>query len=780
MANNLDRNYRELLEYIIRFGVEKKDRTGTGTKSIFGWQIRHNMKEGFPLLTTKKMYFKGIVAELLWFLRGDTNIKSLIEDECHIWNGDAYKNYLNKSQFSSNPHDFKIKSVQPTEINGLSGFELDGQFTMEEFIDKIKTDAEFAKKWGELGPIYGRQWRGWGAPHKHMMWSDGIDQIANLINDLKTNPDSRRLMVNAWNVGELNKMVLPPCFTEDMVVACVDGYRKISELTINDLVLTEDGSYQKVYDLHETKYNGDLIKFKAFGNTKHIMCTPNHPFLIKNKGYINANEITGDDYLAIPINKESIIPSFDVWLKDNQYSEKLVTTKLDNVDYWFLMGYFLGDGWLIDSKEEVYFTIKNEQTDLILPRLKNIIGLAKLNNSGVNCTKYVGKKKQVFDILSHFGKYAEGKFIPKFVHDAPREYIEQFIEGYLMADGCKTKDGICYTTVSENIAYGLQLLYAKLGIKASVYFQDRHKKTIIEGRVVNQKNTFLINVYKQKNKTKKYILDSDYLWVKIKEINKVNFSGYVYNISVENNHTYNVYNLINHNCHYGFQVYTRELSNDEIIEYYYNNINTEAKWKKMDGKYFHYSEELNMWVEHSTSDIVFGMKPDCPKRAISLMWNQRSVDTFLGLPFNIASYGLLLEIIAKTVNMIPEELICNLGDTHLYNNHIEQAKEQLGWKEDYIELRKTNPELNEIYEKKIAAIKSQDYHEAAKYRDEERAILDKIYRTPFPLPTLKHMKTDAFYKSLSTDFSLITHLDISDFVVENYQSHPAIKAPLSN
>jgi thymidylate synthase len=152
--NNIDRQYKELLDYILHFGVDKADRTGTGTKSIFGWQIRHNMKEGFPLLTTKKVAFKTMVTELLWFLRGDTNIKFLHDNNCHIWDGDYEK----------------------------SG----------------RTD-------GELGPIYGRQWRMWPTE-----W-DPIDQIQNLINELKTNPDSRRLMVSAWNVGELDQMVLPPC-----------------------------------------------------------------------------------------------------------------------------------------------------------------------------------------------------------------------------------------------------------------------------------------------------------------------------------------------------------------------------------------------------------------------------------------------------------------------------------------------------------------------------------------------------------------------------------------
>ncbi len=188
--NNLDKQYKTLLQDILENGVEKKDRTGTGTISVFGRQIRHKMSEGFPLLTTKKMAWKTMVTELLWFLRGDTNIKFLVDNGCHIWDGDAFKNYINKTN----------------EYKG------DWPDTMDEFIERIKTDDKFAKKWGELGPVYGKQWRSWSAgvlEDKHGFGN--IDQIANLINDLKTNPDSRRLMVNAWNVGELDQMVLPPC-----------------------------------------------------------------------------------------------------------------------------------------------------------------------------------------------------------------------------------------------------------------------------------------------------------------------------------------------------------------------------------------------------------------------------------------------------------------------------------------------------------------------------------------------------------------------------------------
>jgi thymidylate synthase len=373
--NKLDKQYQELLQVILDYGVEKKDRTGTGTKSIFGYTIRHKMSDGFPLLTTKKMAWKTMVTELLWFLRGDTNIKYLVDNNCHIWDGDAYKRY-------------SIIAGMSTQVESL---------TQEEFINKIKTDDEFAKKWGELGPIYGNQWRSWGRKNvvnydlenvkssdkvkvmdlirdggdyskynvKVTYQNNSIDQITNLINDLKTNPDSRRLMVNAWNVGELDQMVLPP-------------------------------------------------------------------------------------------------------------------------------------------------------------------------------------------------------------------------------------------------------------------------------------------------------------------------------------------------CHYGFQVYTRELSHQE--RFTIHSKNPIAMQAALDNK--------PLTMEETNT----------PTRAISLMWNQRSVDKFLGLPFNIASYGLLLEIIAKKVNMVPDELIGNLGDVHLYLNHVEQAKEQIG-------------------------------------------------REPFDLPTVK---------ILDTQVDDIAHYELMDIEIHNYQSHPTIKAPLSN
>lgn len=152
MRNRLDKSYQNLLQDILDNGVVKTDRTGTGTISVFGRQIRHKMSEGYPLLTTKKMAFKTMVTELLWFLRGDTNIKFLLNNDCHIWTGDAYKNY-------------SIKNFGKT----IS--------TKEEFIKRIKTDDEFAKNWGNLGKIYGFQWRNWNGKTKDELYEDYLKKI---------------------------------------------------------------------------------------------------------------------------------------------------------------------------------------------------------------------------------------------------------------------------------------------------------------------------------------------------------------------------------------------------------------------------------------------------------------------------------------------------------------------------------------------------------------------------------------------------------------------------
>jgi thymidylate synthase len=384
--NKLDLDYQNLLKDILENGIKKETRNG-GTLSVFGRQIRHKMSDGFPLLTTKKMHWKSIVTELLWFLRGDTNIKFLLDNDCHIWDGDCFSNYekiTNSFQLDNPIDDFIIKTLRGEMIKIETE---DGDdyriLTQELFINKIKTDDEFAKKWGELGPVYGRMWRAFDEDA-----NGGIDQIANLISDLKTNPDSRRLLVTAWNPTYLPHQVLPP-------------------------------------------------------------------------------------------------------------------------------------------------------------------------------------------------------------------------------------------------------------------------------------------------------------------------------------------------CHYGFQVYTRELTWEEQVHWVLKNTNVELE---------------NVYIVEEIA------KPSTPKRAISLMWNQRSVDTFLGLPFNIASYGLLLELIAKTVNMVPDELIGNLGDVHLYSNHIEQAKEQISRTPYKLPKLNINTEFWPTENGSCG-----------------EGLLDAV-------AVFNSFKNDNFCKCLLEE----------DIQLGNYQSHPTIKAPLSN
>jgi thymidylate synthase len=437
--NNLDIQYQALLQDILDNGVVKADRTGTGTISVFGRQIRHNMSDGFPLLTTKKMAWKTMVTELLWFLRGDTNIKFLLDYNCHIWDGDAYKNYTKKvNDIIEGYRSGDIMGIQPHIEEMFSDSDKLVPLTQEEFVNKIKSDNAFADKWGDLGPIYGKQWRDLGGKFLTELSAEkgedgyykyvtshvsGIDQIQDLINDLKTNPDSRRLIVNAWNVDELDQMILPP-------------------------------------------------------------------------------------------------------------------------------------------------------------------------------------------------------------------------------------------------------------------------------------------------------------------------------------------------CHYGFQVYTSELNDLRRYNIWFNN-NYETGMER-------YFDPNNL------PDFDNPYYVPTPKRSISLMWNQRSVDTFLGLPFNIASYGLLLEIIAKEVNMIPDELIGNLGDVHLYSNHIDAAKEQIG----------RDLTLEERFKLAGNQYPPGGLPNQAIHIMNERGI-PKRTREPYPLPKLSRL--DEYW--YLNDVSLVGDISFSEkikkfrpdfFKVENYQSHPTIKATLSN
>ncbi len=293
--NNIELQYLELLKDILENGVKKGDRTGTGTISVFGRQIRHKMSEGFPLLTTKKMYFKGVITELLWFLRGETNIKFLHDNDCHIWDGDYNK----------------------------SG----------------RTD-------GELGPIYGHQWRNWGewstSGDGKLVLRNGVDQIKNLINDLKNNPDSRRLMVSAWNVAEIPKMTLPPCHYGFQV------YTK--ELSLKErFSLWEKMSNKDVMDfpigeLTDEQYNDVLTKIGIPERSISLMW----------------NQRSVDAFLGLPFNIASYAALLEILSKEvNMVPDELIGN--------------LGDSHLYSNHIEQ----ANEQikrTPYKLPKLETNVG----------------------------------------------------------------------------------------------------------------------------------------------------------------------------------------------------------------------------------------------------------------------------------------------------------------------------------------------------------------------------------------------------------------------
>lgn len=184
------KQYLDLVRHIRDHGTIKEDRTGTGTVSIFGYQMRFNLADGFPLVTTKRVHLKSILHELLWFIKGDTNIKYLVQNGVGIWNDWPYQNWLRETGQAQN----------------LKMYSSEWRLVMKEFIERIKSDDTFARQYGDLGPVYGKQWRNFG----------GVDQLTNLVNDIKTNPDSRRLIVSAWNPQDIPVMIksgLPPCHT---------------------------------------------------------------------------------------------------------------------------------------------------------------------------------------------------------------------------------------------------------------------------------------------------------------------------------------------------------------------------------------------------------------------------------------------------------------------------------------------------------------------------------------------------------------------------------------
>ena len=368
-----------------------------------------------------------------------------------------------------------------------------------------------------------------------------------------------------------------PCFIAGTKVLTYNGYKNIEDVFLNDKLMTHSGKFQNILNLQRKNYSGNLYKIKIKYHPSYINCTEEHPFYIREKKrtwnvevkkydiifkqaeWKNAKELTKNDYFGMKINENSIIPEFYFEKKINQFNTIMEYIKLDNPDMWFMMGYFIGDGWIEETKKKdlrirnnIRFAINNKDFDKVYRRIVNILPITdKKCPSGEKCNKYGCCNFVWFNILKSFGKYAHGKIIPEWVQDAPKEYIEQFIDGYRTADGCvNNKECYSFTTVSYNLAFGLQRLYLKLGHLFSITKFIRPKTTVIEGRTVNQRDTYQIQGYIKENKREySSFIENGYVWYAPFKLETQSVENEpVYNFEVENDNSYIVENTISHNC----------------------------------------------------------------------------------------------------------------------------------------------------------------------------------------------------------------------------------------
>tara|TARA_B100000902_G_C27310367_1_gene918042 strand:+ start:86 stop:2626 length:2541 start_codon:yes stop_codon:yes gene_type:complete len=367
-----------------------------------------------------------------------------------------------------------------------------------------------------------------------------------------------------------------PCFISGTKVLTNNGYKNIEDVNLKETLMTHTGKFQKIINLQRKNYNGVLYNITAKYHPS-FKCTDEHPFytrektqkwnkelqkyeyLFKNPEWKKVCHLTHNDYFGMKINEKNIIPEFSFDKNINQYKTDVINIKLDNPDMWFMMGYFIGDGWIEETTKsdgncinKIRFAINIKNEKYVLQRINNILQITdKKCPSGKSCNKYGCSDFLWFNIFKKFGKYAHGKLIPEWVQDAPKEYIQEFINGYHTADGCITKND-CYemTTVSYNLAFGIQRLYLKLGHLFSIRKDIRPKTTVIEGRTVNQRDTYHIRGY-IKETVKKFssFIDNGYVWYAPFKIEKsVVENEPVYNFEVENDNSYVIENIICHNC----------------------------------------------------------------------------------------------------------------------------------------------------------------------------------------------------------------------------------------
>ena len=357
-----------------------------------------------------------------------------------------------------------------------------------------------------------------------------------------------------------------PCFVAGTKTLTNNGYKKIEDVELTDKLLTHTGKFQQIINLQRKVYNGELFDIKIKYHPESISATEEHPFYIREKKGQNvygnpvwkkANELTMNDYFGMVINNHEIIPEFTFEKPINQYKTEQIHIKLDALDYWFVMGYFVGDGWIEETTKcdgrgmhKIRFAINNKDEEEVFERITKVIPITDKDCNTGQCKKFGCSNYTWYNILKQFGKYAHGKLIPEWVQDAPKEYIQEFINGYMKADGCINNNKILQiTTVSANLAYGLQRLYLKLGHIFSINKCVRPKTCVIEGRTVNQRDTYCIRGTLHKRRNTSSFIEDNYVWFAPFKITKRDTTEMpVYNFEVERDNSYIVENTIVHNC----------------------------------------------------------------------------------------------------------------------------------------------------------------------------------------------------------------------------------------
>ena len=380
-----------------------------------------------------------------------------------------------------------------------------------------------------------------------------------------------------------------PCFVAGTKILTNTGYKNIEDVLLQDTLLTHTGNFQNISNLQKKQYSGTVFHLNIKYHCENIICTEEHPFytrektrkwnsltnkydiLFKEPLWKSAKDLSLNDYFGMVVNTKKNTPQFSFDKPINQYRKDTVSIILDKPEHWFMMGYFVGDGWIQDTtksngrcRHTIRFAINNNDERDIVDSISKVFPITdKLTNTG-KCKKFGCSHFIWYKILKQFGKYAYGKRIPEWVQDAPTEFIEQFVEGYKRADGCIKKNGATsFTTVSYDLAFGLQRLYLKLGYIFGIEKSIRPKTCIIQGRTVNQRDTYCVRGYSRETlRRQSAFIENGYVWYppfKLETEDIENIS--VYNFEVENDNSYIVENTIVHNCQ-GFSNGGKKLPDD--------------------------------------------------------------------------------------------------------------------------------------------------------------------------------------------------------------------------